>query len=211
VPPFGQNGRGVTLCPPLLTTQITGTKQVTYHSYFPTHLNNTPDPDKVVAAAVERAVAAMCHPLSNATAGAIHDIVRANFTNGRVQVFLQGHDSVNVQDYVYLVVKTHRQLSTYLYDLQVRRFEKDLLPLFEQLQLWAYNLLLQKDHAPGMASLAGAEKCARNALRAILSTPFPYDTEFEPWAIIRLRHVCREAGAGSNYRLGPLPLVEYDV
>jgi hypothetical protein len=182
-------------------------RKVTYNSFFSAHLESAQIQDESLLAALDQEVATASDSLSHALTGEISRIVRANFNDGRVHLFLEGSQAPGVEDYVRLVVKTYRQLSPYVHNLQVRRAKAAILPLYEQLQTWAYNLLLQKSHAPGMASLKGAEICGQTALLAILAAPFPYDIQFESWAMIRLRQVCREAGAGYNYRLGPLPLV----
>jgi hypothetical protein len=186
-------------------------RKVTYNPSIPAHLNSVQIPGKSLLAALDHEVATISHSLPPALTGEIRRIVRANLSDGRVHLFLEGPGPPGIEDYVRLVAKTYRQLSPYIHDLQVRRAKAVILPLYEQLQTWAYNLLLQKSHAPGMASLKGAEICGQSALLAILAAPFPYDTQFEPWAMMRLRQVCREAGAGNNYRLGPLPLADVSM
>jgi hypothetical protein len=186
---------------------LTGTKPVTVNSPAPRQFDFMDHHDLLLAAAVDQAMAAARSTMPQATAVRVYTILRLNYRQGRVHLFLEGRDAPTVQDYVSLVVRTHHELATYLHDLQMCRSKRLILPLYEQLQRWAYHHLLEKCHAPGMATFKGAEKCARNALPAIMAARFPYDTEFESWALIRLRQACRDAGAGHNYRLGPLPLV----
>jgi hypothetical protein len=173
-------------------------KKLTYDAYFPVQLDSVLVADKSLAGALEREVEAISQTLSPAAAVELDLIVRANFNDGRVDLFLEGDPSLDIHDYVRLVAETYQQLSPYLHDLQARRSDGAILPLYEQMQRWAYNLLLQKGHTPGMPALEAAVGYARDAILAILLTSFPYDTQFEPWAMLRLRQVCRQAGLGRD-------------
>jgi len=115
------------------------------------------------------------------TAASIRLVLHANLDRGRVENFI-GNDISYVGEYVRRVIEQYARLNSYIQSVQSERLDMVWLPLFNQLQLWAYNFLLRKNFVPGPSTRAIAEECATEAALHILDAHFPYDTDFEPWA-----------------------------
>lgn len=111
----------------------------------------------------------------------IRTVLFTNLDRGRVENFI-GHDIIRIGEYVRRVIENHARLNPYLQAVQKERTDAVWQPLFDQLQLWAYNFLLRKNFMPGDSTRAIAGECATEAALRILDAHFPYDTEFEPWA-----------------------------
>jgi len=114
-------------------------------------------------------------------AAVFRSVLYANLDRGRVETFI-GNDLNCVGDYVQRVVEHHARLSSYIKSVQSERSDAVWLPLFQKLQMWAYNFLLRKNFAPGDSTRVVAEECATEAALRILDAYFPYDTDFDPWA-----------------------------
>jgi RNA polymerase sigma-70 factor (ECF subfamily) len=114
-------------------------------------------------------------------AASLRPILDANLDRGRVETYV-GETFTRTEEYIQRVAVQYARLNPYLQAVQKERSDAVWQPLFDQLQVWAYNFLLRKNFIPDDSTRAIAEECATEAALRILDAHFPYDTEFEPWA-----------------------------
>ncbi|MCI0398696.1 MAG: hypothetical protein L0332_16220 [Chloroflexi bacterium] len=118
----------------------------------------------------------------------IRAIVQTNLARGRLDLYLSDHLHTP-QDYVRRVAGYYERLHPTLHSLQVLKSEETWLPLYERLQRWAYKFLVRQGVASAQAASLMVE-AAQAAAVTIATTYFPYDVEFEPWAVTILRQSC---------------------
>jgi len=123
------------------------------------------------------------------TAAILRLILYANLDRGRVENYI-GNDIQRVGAYAQRVVDHYARLKPTMMALQNDRSDEVWLPLFTQLQHWAYHFLLRKNFVPGLSTSVIAEECATTAAINILDAYFPYDIEFEPWAHVIVINTC---------------------
>lgn len=122
-------------------------------------------------------------------ASCIRPVLAANLDRGRVEYFV-GDDFARVGEYVQRVVDHYERLSPYIKAVQKNKSDDVWLPLFKNLQTWAYNFLLRKNFYPSPETQVIAEECAAEAAMHLLDAHFPYDTDFEPWAHTIITKTC---------------------
>jgi RNA polymerase sigma factor (sigma-70 family) len=123
------------------------------------------------------------------TAANIRLILHANLDRGRVENYIE-NDIKRVSEYAQRVVDQYAKLNPYIRSIQSDRSDDVWLPLFKQLQYWAYNFLLRKNFVPGLSTSIIAEECATASAMNMLDAYFPYDIDFEPWAHVIVINTC---------------------
>lgn len=124
-------------------------------------------------------------------AAQLRPILLANLERGRIQFYLDGHAQAQLREYVWRVADHHDRLSPYLHQLQQARSTQAWEALLPQLQHWTTAILRQTADLSGNIDQLSPEYAAA-AAEKILTAYFPYDTEFEPWAYVLVRNVCRQ-------------------
>jgi RNA polymerase sigma factor (sigma-70 family) len=122
-------------------------------------------------------------------AQALRLIIAANLRSGRVGYFLDEVEGREPAEYVSRVTGFYEALSLYLHQVQVEKLDEVWRPLFEKLQRWIYNFLLNNHFAAGPHTHQRAVEYATEAAVALLTAHFPYDTSFDAWAFILARNV----------------------
>lgn len=146
---------------------------------------------ETIKAKTKKVLSSLEKKLHENTLAKIRTIIAANLDRGRVQRFI-GDDIARVEKYVNHVVEQFQELSPLLHQLQVSQSTDAWLPLYEELQQWAYNFFLNKGFYPGQETKDVAIARATDAAVEILSAHFPYDTDFKPWAHVILQNTCRK-------------------
>jgi hypothetical protein len=129
--------------------------------------------------------------LEQETVEQIAAILRANLQKGRVQMFVES-SKMAPHDYVWLVMDKYKRLRPLLVNLQVDQSTEAITSLYEKMQLWAYNYLLQQGYpSDAVTTWTITLMCAQTAISLALSSSFPYDTDIEAWAIVFVRMSCK--------------------
>jgi hypothetical protein len=126
-------------------------------------------------------------------AEAVRLIVQRNVRSGRMRSVFAQVEGINLEDYVWRVADRYQNPGPYLVAEQGVRQRYLWEALFPSLQQWAYNWHLDRGLTTRNA-VDRASACAKQAALLIARRPFPYDIEFDAWAITLLRQVC----AGKN-------------
>lgn len=124
-------------------------------------------------------------------AATLRPILIANLERGRIDHYLNGHAQAQLPDYVWRVADHFDRLSPYIDQVQKTKSEDVWEPLFSTLCAWAYRIMSRTPASSGDVEQISLE-CAAAAAARMLTAHFPYDTEFDPWAFVLLRNVCRE-------------------
>jgi RNA polymerase sigma factor (sigma-70 family) len=124
-------------------------------------------------------------------AASLRPILLANLERGRIDFYLNDHAQAQLHEYVWRVADCYARLSPYLHTLQQTKSPEVWEPLLQTLRKWAGAILL---HTPGLAGDLDqlSAEYASAAAEKILTAYFPYDTEFDPWAYVLVRNVCRQ-------------------
>lgn len=118
-------------------------------------------------------------------AGQLEPILFTNLQHKRPQNYLKRHPDKAPDDYVTHVTALYEELSDYLYQLQQEKSDSVWWPLCQKLTLWArYEL----SRIPNGYLLGQPEDVAQEAVSALMTARFPYDTPFDPWARVILRN-----------------------
>ncbi|GAB4159029.1 MAG: hypothetical protein Fur0021_29470 [Candidatus Promineifilaceae bacterium] len=112
-------------------------------------------------------------------------ILFTNLRHKRPQNYLKRHPDKAPDDYVTHVTALYEELSGYLYQLQQEKSDSVWLPLCQKLTLWAQYEL---SRIPNGYLLGQPEDMAQEAVSALMTARFPYDTPFDPWARVILRN-----------------------
>jgi RNA polymerase sigma factor (sigma-70 family) len=139
---------------------------------------------------LEDALAWLAHEEGEEAAALVRPIAWANWQ--RIGKYLQRNPDNSLRDYVHTVHKTHRRLHPKIHKIQIERSPELWDDLFGQMQKWVYNYLLGQGFYRSSQTLALAVEYATEAAIALLQSRFPYDVEFEPWAITLTQNVCRK-------------------
>ncbi|MBI5567770.1 MAG: RNA polymerase sigma factor [Chloroflexi bacterium] len=121
----------------------------------------------------------------------LRPILLANLERGRIDFYLNNHAQAQLHEYVWRVADYYVRLSPYLRTLQQTKSPDVWEPLLQTLRQWASTLLR---HTPGLAGDPDqlSPEYAAAAAEKLLTAYFPYDTEFDPWAYVLVRNVCRQ-------------------
>ena len=124
-------------------------------------------------------------------AATLRPILITNLERGRIDHYLNGHVRAQLSEYVWRVAGYFELLGPYIDQVQKTKSQDVWEPLFRTLRTWAYRILNRTPASSRDLNQLSLEYAAAAAER-ILTAHFPYDTEFEPWAYVLLRNVCRE-------------------
>lgn len=123
---------------------------------------------------------------------AIRPIIYTNLARGRIQQYLDEQQNVNLTDYVRIVAHKYEHLHSYLIKVQVEKDPEIWEELFQKLQRWAYEFLRSKQEVVGRNIIQDAIDCAANASSTILVAQFPFDIDFERWAVLLVQNACEK-------------------
>lgn len=141
---------------------------------------------------LERAIEQLARRRGEKYSATIRHIVLTNWANGRVQSFLDSETVTDFSAYVEQVVSCYDELYEYVYNMQTVRDHELWHALYKQLTLWAYGLVKSTLNTASRAEQwQHARNCASDAGAELVNSHFPYDTEFNPWAYVVVRNVCR--------------------
>jgi RNA polymerase sigma factor (sigma-70 family) len=143
--------------------------------------------------ALENALQQHDQQRGNAAGAAIHQILLSNLKRSRVHYYLEHHALATVEDYVALVAKCWEELHGYVHELQVAKCDLLWQPLLEKLRLWAYGYVGRWNQEQ-RSRMEWATACANLAGARLVHAHYPYDIEFDRWACVLVRNVCRELG-----------------
>jgi len=130
----------------------------------------------------------------------LRSILIANLGRGRIHYYLNSHAGGQLHEYVERVAKCYERLGPYIDKAQKTKEQDVWESLFETLLAWASRILRRAGaHPDDLDQLA--REYATAAAGRILTAHFPYDTEFEPWAYVLVRNVCREYRRRENRNL----------
>ncbi|MFN8597860.1 MAG: RNA polymerase sigma factor [Anaerolineae bacterium] len=148
-------------------------------------------PPDQIESNLEQILSAVAQQRGVQFAAALRPILFANLERGRIDFYLDGQAQAQLHDYVGRVADYYDRLSPYLYNIQQAKSPEVWEALSQTLRQWAYGILWQ---APGLIADLNqlAAEYADAAAEKILTAYFPYDTEFEPWAYVLVRNVCRQ-------------------
>ncbi len=121
----------------------------------------------------------------------IRPILFTNLDRGRVKYSTNG-DADLISSYVWRVANEFSAQFEYIRQIQSKRSTEVWEPLFERMQIWAYNFFLRKNFAADPNTQEIAAECATDAALTLLNAHFPYDTDFDPWAHIIVQNACRK-------------------
>jgi len=121
---------------------------------------------------------------------ALQSIIWTNFARGRIQSFLNGHETPTPRDYVWRVAETYERLHPYLLKLQEQRSSEAWAPLYKLMCKAANHYFLRYGFLETKMTRELAEESASEAALRILTAHFPYDVEFHLWMYTVLRYVC---------------------
>jgi hypothetical protein len=138
---------------------------------------------------LESALKQIAHDQGDEVAQAVRLIVQRNLRSGRLRSVLVQLEAISLEDYVRRVTDCYQNPGPYLVAGQGGRPRYLWEALFPVLQQWAYNWHLGHGLSAAMAA-DRASTCAKQAALLISSRAFPFDTEFDVWAITLLRQVC---------------------
>ncbi len=162
----------------------------------------TTQPDQIEAQ-LEQILSSVAAQRDARFAADLRPILLANLERGRIDFYLNGQAPAQLHEYVWRVADYYQRLSPYLHSLQQAKSPEVWEPLLKTLRQWANAILL---HTPGLSidrDQLSAEYAAASAEK-ILTAYFPYDTEFEPWAYVLVRNVCRQLLRREHLSLAPL-------
>jgi hypothetical protein len=126
-------------------------------------------------------------------AAAVRLIIQRNLRSGRLHTVLAYLDNYTLEDYVWRVADRYQNPGPYLVGGPEQQQPYSWETLFPVLQRWAYNWYLDRGFTDPVAR-DRASAGARQAALLIIGRSFPYDTEFDVWALTLLRQAC----AGKN-------------
>ena len=121
----------------------------------------------------------------------IRAILYSNLERGRIDFYISGEIDL-INEYAQRVVKNYDKFSAYINTIQIERNEAEWQPLFENMQVWAYNYFLAINHPPGKMTMESAIARATEAAIVLLDAHFPYDTPFAPWARVIVVNTCKK-------------------
>jgi len=119
-------------------------------------------------------------------------IVNANHEKGRVRSFVSGN-GLTVDEYIVRVRQYYQQYQSYLDALQIQKDDAEWLSLFAKMQQWAFRFLRQHTRTkflPHRRRVQLTHDCATEACAVLLHAVYPYDVEFDPWAVMLQQNVC---------------------
>lgn len=142
----------------------------------------------------------------------IRPIIQINMSRGRVRRFLK-EGMHQPGDYVWRVAEIYERTNAYVREVQVERSEVVWQPLYGKLKRWACSLQRKGYHNSWRNVTMTAAECAADAGAQIVSSHFPYDTEFDAWAYMLLRYTwLKQLNQGKQLKRVPEEkLVELDV
>jgi RNA polymerase sigma factor (sigma-70 family) len=127
----------------------------------------------------------------------IQPILFENLNRGRIKNHVYGNLETNQKktpaDYVYQVAGYYEELCGYLYQVQVEKSVSVWKPLFEKMQIWAYNYLRRKNFSADQKTYELAQGCAASAGGDLVHAYFPYDIDFDAWAFVIVQNHCKKA------------------
>jgi RNA polymerase sigma factor (sigma-70 family) len=158
---------------------------------------------------LEKAYGAMGREL----AGKIRPIVSVNLSRGRVHHFLREQETHAPSDYVWRVAEVYQRTNEYVHQVQVAKADEVWQPLYDKLMRWAYCLQRKGYHQSWTELEMTVAECAADAGAQIISSHFPFDTEFDGWAYTLLRYTSLKQLNRSKQqkRVPDTQLIELDV
>lgn len=143
-----------------------------------------------IEAAIAKEIDFVAAKLGPDTAAKIREIVDKNHQYGRLHTYLEGNQGCAPGHYVRLVTEIYQQQHLYLRQVQRLRSETEWEPLYEQIKKWTFSYLRSRGLAPGPDTGQLAVDYAAEASLALIKARFPYDTEFDAWAVVITRNIC---------------------
>lgn len=129
---------------------------------------------------------------SSPIAAQISEILRANQKRKRIAYYFEQSPGTSIGDYVMQVSDIYTRLHPYIHELQVEKSEKALNDLLKKMDFWARSFLSRKGFEFSEATRQLARDICMDAAAAVVKAYFPYDTEFDPWAVVLLQNICRK-------------------
>ncbi len=121
----------------------------------------------------------------------IRPILSSNLDRGRIGLYIEGNLD-RLPEYIERVAAQYSNLSAYIHEIQTERTGRLWEPLFERMQIWAFNFLIRKGFEADASTQEIAAECAADAAAMLLKAYFPYDTDFDPWAHVIVQNACRK-------------------
>jgi RNA polymerase sigma factor (sigma-70 family) len=176
------------------------------------HIKKANEDGDLLEQAIQTALQNLAEDKGGELAKIIHRILSANMERGRLQVFLERNEDNAPGDYVRVISECYAKLNAYVHQVQVEKTEEVWNPLFRKMQHWAYSWWLKHNFPPGVETFLIAQDCAAEAAAALVNAHFPFDTDFEAWAVVLVQYICLQKISQLN-RLKSIPdynLVELD-
>lgn len=141
---------------------------------------------------LRQAVSRLDGQIGPAVTAEILQVLSANLAGGRIAFYLANRPSGSPDDYVRRVCECYLRLHPYLRQLQVEKSAPAWDALLAKMQRWGYSFLLKKGFDRSEATYRLAYDYSADAAAALVHARFPYDTEFDPWAVVLLQNTCRK-------------------
>jgi hypothetical protein len=151
--------------------------------------DNSTGNEDVDEAYLERIFSKIADQWGDEAARAVRLIVERNLRSGRIQAALTQLDNLTLEEYVRRVADRYQNCGPYLVGTPEQRQSYRWDALFPTLLQWAYNWYLSRGFTEPVAR-DRASASARQAALLIAGQTFPYDTEFDVWAITLLCQAC---------------------
>jgi hypothetical protein len=145
---------------------------------------------------LERVLKQIAKHQGDEVAQVVRLIIQRNLRSGRMQSVLVQLEAITLEDYVRRVADYYQNPGPYLVAGQGGQPRYLWEALFPVLKQWAYHWHLERGLTVAEA-VDRASTCAKQAALLIAGRAFPYDTEFDVWAVTLLRQVC--AGSKRAY------------
>lgn len=139
---------------------------------------------------IEQALANFAMRISPEQYTFVRQIIYTNLSRARLKYFLNKHPGHAPTDYVEHVVETYLRLTDYLTQVQVKKTEEVWEPLFERIKKWCGRFLIKNGFSYKPETNELIYEYAQEAALALVHARFPYDTEFDPWAVVIVHNVC---------------------
>jgi RNA polymerase sigma factor (sigma-70 family) len=137
---------------------------------------------------LEDALTALAETQGTELAGHIRPVLLANLARDRIPFGEVG----SLQAYVQRVAENYKALHLYLHDLQAERSHAVWAPLYQKMQVWAFNYFFRIGFRADQNTREIAIECASDAAANLLTAYYPYDTEFDAWAHAFVLNFCRK-------------------
>lgn len=156
---------------------------------------------------LDRALARLATRAGKPLADAIRPVLQENLKRGRIQYHLSHTAGSTVSNYVEQVATNYKRCHAHLHQLQVEKSSEVWVPLLKKMECWAYSFLIKNNFVHSEETHQLAQDYSTDAAAVLVRAHFPYDTEFESWAVVLLQHTCRKQ-LRTAFRHREVPTVE---